>query len=208
MILSILFLLVCLSVDSSLQYDDFGYNKVCTHDYQVRLAAAINRNRAIHQTPPLVLDETNYELIRYATEQAAFNAGLRPYPPPRPAMGFGEFDATFTYSWISPESLIDNFYHAGDDYPYYGREPPMEAIAKYGVFTQMIWVASQRISFGCADSGGNRFLVATFVPPGNFIGQFAYNVRPPYNNSHRRPFGEQQAVNATVAPAAADSETD
>lgn len=183
--IKLLFLLTSFFVNcNSLQdFDDYKLenNSTCDISYQYQLVKMINKNRAIHKSPPLALDGSNAKIVLYAQEKADFNAGKQHFPPFQPSISFGEFDTVYTYDWTDPKTLINNLYHKGDNYPYYGREPPNdEAINRYSIFTQMVWAKSRRVTFGCTDSGTyTRHLVAVFIPPGNVRREFASNVLPP-----------------------------
>ena len=174
---SILFLLASFSVNSSLQENSTGYN-ACSVEYQNSLIAEMNLKRYDHYAPDLLLNNYTYELIVYAQERADFLAEKGPEPF-KPNIPFSEFDGVLKLN-ESAQLQVDDMYHIGDDYPYYGEEPPADSVQTYGVFTQMIWVASQWVTFGCSDVGGNtRYFAAVFYPPGNVQGEYARNVLPP-----------------------------
>ena len=52
---------------------------------------------------------------------------------------------------------------------------------KTGHFTQLVWVASQKLGLGVARGNGNTIVVANYDPPGNYPGQFQKNVLQPKN---------------------------
>ena len=48
-----------------------------------------------------------------------------------------------------------------------------------GHFTQVVWVASKEMGVAKAGEGsGTQFVVARYTPAGNFMGQYAENVKP------------------------------
>ena len=69
---------------------------------------------------------------------------------------------------------------------YFGKEPPMAEIAKWGSFTQMIWNQTTHFGIGCSiqrilDEGEvtlNVATVVTFSPRGNVHCHFKYNAMP------------------------------
>ena len=168
------------TLDSSLQFADSAdyLPNACDSSYQESLVEEMNQKRSYHQVLNLLLDPNNCYLAQYVQKMADFLAG-KGYRPPRPPIDFSEFYADLNRS-RSAAIEADEMYHIGDHYPYYGRDPPNATeLKKYIFFTQMIWKASQQVTFGCSDSGGFRYLVAAFVPPGNVRGQFADNVLRP-----------------------------
>ena len=50
-----------------------------------------------------------------------------------------------------------------------------------GHFTQLVWVASQKLGLGVARGNGKTIVVANYDPPGNYPGQFQKNVLQPMN---------------------------
>ena len=52
---------------------------------------------------------------------------------------------------------------------------------KTGHFTQLVWVASQKLGLGVARGNGKTIVVANYDPPGNYPGQFQKNVLQPMN---------------------------
>ena len=166
------------------------YN-ACDQTYQQKLINSINQKRAAHRSPPLEFQDnkSNLDLVKYSQEKANFYAGMRPYPPPSPKgqKSFGEIDSHYPFDNFTAEAQIDELYHTGDGYPFYGKEPPNSALKKYGTFTQMIWASSRKVILSCADAWdgpqGNRYttrhLVAIFTPPGNVKGEFSANVQQP-----------------------------
>lgn len=188
MLFSILFILAFFFVDSSLQQNALNYIKVCDHDYKQQIVSAINEKRELHQsTPPLVLDESNDDLVTYTQQKAQFQVMWATFPGipmpavPVPSINFTQLDLTLTYTLSTPASLINELYSRGaEGYQYFETEPTEEARLRYEDFTQMIWASTQQVTLGCADGPFNqRFLVAAFLPPGNVVGQFASNVRRP-----------------------------
>ncbi len=190
-ILSIhIFLLTFFLVDgsnSSLQ-EDKPTNKSnqdfmnCSPFLYLRMAQAINEKRWLQGVPPLVLDTTNKDLVEYVQRFVDQGTG-KPEPPVRPPIAFSQFYGVYPKTDSSPEEDIRGLYAMGDDYPYYGQEPPPKSLYpyydRYYVFTQLIWAASRRVFIACSDYGDYRHMLVAFLPPGNIKGEYVRNVRRP-----------------------------
>ncbi|RVX68961.1 hypothetical protein B0A52_08028 [Exophiala mesophila] len=89
-----------------------------------------------------------------------------------------------------PSMISDQMY--GNEvnlYPRYSKEPDMSNFAKWGHFSQIVWLATKEV--GCytqhcenrlSGTSGNinpYFTVCNYKPPGNMNGQYAANVRAP-----------------------------
>jgi hypothetical protein len=48
-----------------------------------------------------------------------------------------------------------------------------------GHFTQMVWLSTKEIGIGRVVKGITTYVVANYTPPGNVVGQFDQNVKPP-----------------------------
>ena len=72
---------------------------------------------------------------------------------------------------------VDDWYKEVQFYDYNNGQFSM----KTGHFTQLVWVASQKLGLGVARGNGNTIVVANYDPPGNYPGQFQKNVLQPKN---------------------------
>ena len=72
---------------------------------------------------------------------------------------------------------VDDWYNEVQFYDYNNGQFSM----KTGHFTQLVWVASQKLGLGVARGNGNSIVVANYDPPGNVPGQFQKNVLQPTN---------------------------
>jgi len=74
---------------------------------------------------------------------------------------------------------VTSWYAEGKTYDF-SREPPMDTPA--GHFTQMVWAGSSAMGVGlaaAADRPGKWIVVVKYDPPGNWLGRYMANVRPP-----------------------------
>lgn len=74
---------------------------------------------------------------------------------------------------------VTSWYAEGKTYDY-SKEPPIDTPA--GHFTQMVWSGSRAMGVGlaaAADRPGKWIVVVKYDPPGNWLGKYCANVRPP-----------------------------
>jgi uncharacterized protein YkwD len=74
---------------------------------------------------------------------------------------------------------VTSWYAEGKSYDY-SKEPPIDTPA--GHFTQMVWSGSRAMGVGlaaAADRPGKWIVVVKYDPPGNWLGRYTANVRPP-----------------------------
>jgi len=136
-----------------------------------------NKVRARHGAPVLTLDEG---LCRFAQRWADHlaDAGRFEHCPDNP---YGENLyaqwATSTKSVCPADRAVDSWYEEGGNYNY-NAEPTSMSV---GHFTQLVWKNTRRMGIARAKTkdGKRTMIVAHYDPPGNFIGQYVQNVRPP-----------------------------
>jgi len=82
--------------------------------------------------------------------------------------------------WIPKGTeAVTSWYAEGKSYDY-SKEPPIDTPA--GHFTQMVWSGSSAMGVGlaaAADRPGKWIVVVKYDPPGNWLGRYTANVRPP-----------------------------
>uniref|UniRef100_A0AC34RBI2 SCP domain-containing protein n=1 Tax=Panagrolaimus sp. JU765 TaxID=591449 RepID=A0AC34RBI2_9BILA len=130
----------------------------------------INRYRAIHQAPPLVLDEKLTEYSQKWANHLAKTGKLAHQPDQK----YGENVAAGSpWKSLNPAKL---WYSEAPKANYSNLESSMNCLH----FTQLVWWNSKKLGLGVAVSAsGMGFVVANFDPPGNVRGQFGANVSPP-----------------------------
>ncbi|WP_171990869.1 CAP family protein [Streptomyces sp. JHA26] len=145
--------------------------------------AAHNQYRARHGAPPLHLDD---EAVAHATRRArdaSTQDGLAPSPG---TVGWGDNRFRFATYENEPASCgeaVRLWYEArwtgGYDWDRPGYSPDR------GSFTQVVWKSSERL--GCGRAAGRpdgeesyqTYIVCSYAPAGNVIGQFKDNVGEP-----------------------------
>jgi hypothetical protein len=128
-----------------------------------------NRVREEHCAPPLVWSaEVARRAQRWADSLAANGCPLKH------SGGYGENLVRGTVGVDEdPEKIVDLWYREVNAYDFTQGDFSPDT----GHFTQVVWNGSRRL--GCATSTcrGTRIWVCHYDPPGNYIGEFATNVR-------------------------------
>ena len=137
-----------------------------------------NAFRQNHGAEALTYDETLAEAAQaYAEELAATESFVH-----SDANGYGEnlafyrsSDAQQTIDTLEGSAFATEQWYAEIDDPGYDFENPgYNTNPGTGHFTQVVWKGSERL--GCGVSGS--YLVCRYEPAGNFLGEYAANVRP------------------------------
>lgn len=132
-----------------------------------------NYYRKIHQAPDVTWSDS---LARDAQSWANYLAARNLF---QHASRTGQGENLYRSSRDNAHSCrnaIKLFYSEEKDYNY----KRATFSSKVGHFTQLVWIRTTEIGVGKAmTSTGAIILVFRYKPPGNFIGQFAENVKPP-----------------------------
>ncbi|XP_031370965.1 uncharacterized protein LOC102674858 [Apis dorsata] len=137
-----------------------------------------NKYRAIHNSPPLKIDDELNELAQEWAERLARKGILQYKSDPK----YGE--NIYISPWrnlpydIKPKDPLESWYREGDYYKY-GDD---DAKGLNGVcnFTQLVWKNTQLIGLGISIAiNGAFYFVCFYYPCGNIVGQFKENVLPP-----------------------------
>lgn len=138
-----------------------------------RMAAMLDAHvarRAAHCAPPLAWSEA---LAREA-QAWADHLGANGCALEHSTSGFGENLAAGTAGALTPEDYVEMWYREGEGYSFSSGGFSMET----GHFTQLVWVASERLGCGVTTCGGLDVWVCNYDPPGNYEGQYRENVLP------------------------------
>lgn len=126
--------------------------------------------RSAHCAPPLVWSETLAAHAQaWADHLAESGCALE-----HSTGGYGENLAAGTAGSLTPEEYVEMWYREADGYSFASGGFSMET----GHFTQLVWVASERLGCGVTTCGGLDVWVCNYDPPGNFEGQYRENVLP------------------------------
>ncbi|KAF4518471.1 hypothetical protein B566_EDAN006476 [Ephemera danica] len=144
-------------------------------EFALECLRAHNEYRVKHGVPPLRL---NKKLCRHSADWAKRLAS-RGHLEHRQNSDYGE---NIFCSWssspghqVTGREPVENWYSEIKDHPF-GREPKN---LKSGHFSQVVWRDSRELGVAVAMSrSGQIFVVANYLPPGNFIGSFSENVPP------------------------------
>ncbi|KAF1744375.1 hypothetical protein MXB_3410, partial [Myxobolus squamalis] len=141
-----------------------------TSQFQEVALATHNQLRALHGAPAL---EWSNDLAKSSLEWAKELAKSN-------VLAHGDSNDGENLAFISGIKLDGEYatkmwYNEISDYDY--STPKFSS--KTGHFTQLIWAGSKK--FGIANfegKNGSQFIVARYLPPGNFQGRFELNVKP------------------------------
>ena len=87
----------------------------------------------------------------------------------------GQNLAYYSGGTFTPEHAVKLWY---DEISAYNFNNPGFA-SNTGHFTQLVWAGTTEVGIGRATKGQTTYVVANYVPPGNVIGKFPENVKPP-----------------------------
>jgi len=144
-----------------------------------------NKYRLAHGAKPLILDAKLSQHAQNYAEKLANSCTFQHSGDPN----YGE---NLYWAWSSDPSFslkgceaVDSWYEESLHSYNYAEEP---TDTESGHFTQLVWKRSERLGVGLArSSAGRHVVVMKYDPPGNYVGQYTSNVRPP-----ARPVQQQQ----------------
>lgn len=142
---------------------------------------SINRYRARHGVPPLVLDP---DLAAYARVRAREWAAHPHLQENHRGLDRGYGENAFWSGTTGPPAAsgpraVGRWYDEIADYDF--RSPGFSS--RTGHFTQLVWKSTDRVGLARAAGWGEvwyeTYVVAVFQPPGNHLGRFPENVPAP-----------------------------
>jgi len=145
--------------------------------FQQDALKAHNLHRARHAAPPLSLSA---ELSEAAGDYARQLARSDQFSH----SGDERCGENLYWSWSSDpawvcggEEAVSSWYEESRGYNY--RAEPRDT--QSGHFTQLVWQESQQVGVGVHQSAntGKYYVVMKYFPPGNVLGQYTDNVKPP-----------------------------
>lgn len=149
---------------------------ISTEKFEDEFLRAHNEYRKRHGVPPL---ELNKKLCKYAEEwsKALSKKGKTEH---REQNDYGE---NIFYAWSSDPSFtvsgrdpVEKWYSEINNHKF-GKEP---TDLDSGHFTQVVWEGSKELGVGVTRTKeGQVYVVAYYSPPGNVMGSFSKNVKPP-----------------------------
>lgn len=150
---------------------------------------AHNAFRQLHGTKALSLNATVTEHAQCWADQLASDDEMSANPDTK----YGE--NIYTCNGFEPSGfhIVSAWYEENEHYDY--GHPVFTNEASH--FTNIMWDATRQLGVGIARSlSGNYYVVASYQPPGNVVGSFEQNVRPPKPKNAGQlpdtpPFGEK-----------------
>lgn len=162
-----LVLVVVLFCLFNFQSVDESYNKSCV--------TAHNAYREKHGSPPLA---GSTEAVRYAKARSEACAALGRIEHRKDGNnGYGE-NLYFQYPQPATcETVIKAFYDefAEFNYDYNSPEPDHRAFHA----TQVVWRDTKYVGCYQTKARDNYYVACEYMPPGNYLGRFQENVKPP-----------------------------
>jgi len=73
------------------------------------------------------------------------------------------------------KQAVNDWYNEVSQYNYKNPNPS----GGTGHFTQVVWKSSKSLGLGLAFKGNSVYIVGNYKPPGNYVGRYTQNVRPP-----------------------------
>ncbi|KAG2494092.1 hypothetical protein HYH03_007731 [Edaphochlamys debaryana] len=129
-----------------------------------------NLYRSQHSTAPLLWSPELETAARAWAQRCVFEHDLENT----------EQGENLAWGFPDPASAIDAFYAEGAGYAYSADPADPHAVGHFTQACVVIWVASTHVACAAATcASGQIFHVCRYSPPGNVIGEFADNVRPP-----------------------------
>ena len=137
------------------------------------MISAHNRYRAKHNSPPL----------RYSQRASVVAQRWANHLAKQKAMQHGDHEGMGqNLAWASGKELTgegatDMWYREIEQYNF--NNPGFASGT--GHFTQLVWAETREVGMGKASVGGQTFVVANYIPPGNVVGRqnFEKNVQRP-----------------------------
>ena len=130
-----------------------------------------NKHRKRHDAPPLSFNAQ----AGHAAQQWAEHLAQIDRLSSSPNREFGQ--NLFFASYFTPTAkyVVDFWYEGINNYDF--QNPGYSSSA--GTFTQVVWASTTTMGVGRAVAGPSTYVVVFYSPPGNFIGRFGENVKPP-----------------------------
>jgi len=144
--------------------------------FQREMLQAHNNYRACHSAPPLQLDDNlSYSAQHYANRLARTN-GNSPYNTNGAGQNLYTKSSSGYLNYVDGREPTATWYNAIKYYDFNQGGFSMET----GCFTQVVWVNSQELGVGIAfsDDGLSAYVVARYLPPGNYGNEYQENVFP------------------------------
>ncbi|KAJ0181412.1 hypothetical protein K1T71_003497 [Dendrolimus kikuchii] len=154
----------------------FRTTSISTEKFEDEFLRAHNEYRKKHGVPPLELSK---KLCRYAEEWSKV-LSKKGQTEHRDQNDYGE---NIFYAWssdpdfmVSGRDPVDKWYNEINNHKF-GKEPTN---LDSGHFTQVVWEGSKELGVGVTRTKeGQVYVVAYYSPPGNVMGSFSGNVKPP-----------------------------
>ncbi|XP_003739647.1 Golgi-associated plant pathogenesis-related protein 1 [Galendromus occidentalis] len=147
-------------------------------DFQKKALERHNHYRSKHGVPPL---EWCSKCAAKAQAHADHMAQTNNFSHST-EKGFGEnlFNSSSSRGPdINADKAVDSWYNEISEMKF--GQPAPSNFSQVGHFTQVVWKETTHVGMAYAVKGNSVFVVANYLPPGNFVGKFHENVFPPKN---------------------------
>ncbi|ODV77487.1 the plant PR-1 class of pathogen related protein-like protein, partial [Suhomyces tanzawaensis NRRL Y-17324] len=133
-------------------------------DFAKSILDAHNKVRAQHSAPDLSWDQEVYKYAQAYADKYDCSGGL--------THSGGKFGENLAVGYLTGESALEAWYDEGKSYDY-------SAASTYDHFTQVVWKSTTKLGCAykdCSAQNWGKYVICSYDPAGNFVGQSKANV--------------------------------
>lgn len=146
-------------------YADISKSPDLDSTFAKNVLDAHNEKRALHHAGPLSWDKDVYEYAQAYADKYDCSGTL--------THSGGKYGENLAVGYASGVDALGAWYDEGDNYDYNS--------GSYNHFTQVVWKGSHKLGCAikdCSAKNWGHYVICSYDPAGNFIGDFKENVLP------------------------------